>query len=898
MSKYKPEIKEELQKLVQDENIYLGDIDTSLITDMSGLFSFEGRKDFSGIENWNTSNVTNMRGMFYNCYSFNEDIQKWNVSNVKDMGHLFYNCINFNQNISEWNVSNVTDMRGMFKGCTNFNHPLNKWDTSKVKDMSLMFRGCVDFNQPLDNWDTSNVISATGMFMNCRNFNQNINNWNVSKLEYANNMFEECWNFNQPLDKWNTSSVISTASMFKHCINFNQNINNWNVSKLEYANSMFEDCYSFNQPLDKWDTSNLKYISNMFKFCYEFNQPLNTWNTSQIIEMDYVFDKAKKFNQPLYKWDTSNVVSMQCLFYDAESFNQTLGTWKVNKVENMIGMLFRSGFQYYDSLENWNIESLEYLGDWSDVISKNIDKLSLKWILYLYAFDNENKIIIKKIEDNIKEIHKIASEIKNKKVQSAKRKLENFYFNDLKEFLNYQLFDTIEQYEENIKLSKKDEKKVSYIENCNVLIKDKSRDVDIKVIKYIYLKYLELKRDIYYLLEIDSIINLLDRESFLTFAKNIYIETHKEAAAVVYSLYGGDEALREIYKKEKDSNFFLIILSSVKRTEYSIKLLYDIYSKTKKSELRENTFNLINKISKEIGLDIDDLELKFSSNFGFDSRGEKVINDDYKLILNSDYSVNVFDIKNNNVLKAAPKNFDDNTKEEIKYIKNEIPKVIKKLSLKLTKSLMYEKKYNYSFFKEVFIDNPLMNKFSSSLIWNLYDKDNLFLTNFRYSNDGSYSNCEDEEINIDENSFISLASPIEMNEETINKWRKQLEDYELIQPIQQLSIIKLDKNNLENEINKLQNIEISYGTFKAFGARYSMTPSYLEYGAVESYNLKLDNNDYFEIKINANNDIDYKDKVKINIQFSNENNSKVSERFIYTLLILMICDFRLTELFD
>ncbi|PPS21805.1 hypothetical protein DJ52_08630 [Brachyspira murdochii] len=290
--------------------------------------------------------------------------------------------------------------------------------------------------------------------------------------------------------------------------------------------------------------------------------------------------------------------------------------------------------------------------------------------------------------------------------------------------------------------------------------------------------------------------------------------------------------------------------------------------------------------------------MKFTSNFGFDIKGEKVINDDYKLILNSDYSVNVFDIKNNKVLKAVPKNFDNNTKEEIKYIKNEIPKVIKKLSLKLTKSLMYEKKYNYSFFKEVFIDNPLMNKFSSSLIWNLYDKDNLFLTTFRYNNDGSYSNCEDEEINIDENSFISLASPIEMDDETINQWRKQLEDYELIQPIQQLSIIKLDKNNLENEINKLQNIEISYGTFKAFGTRYSMTPSYLEYGAVESYNLKLDNNDYFEIKINANNDIDYKDKVKINIQFSNENNTKVSERFIYTLLILMICDFRLTELFD
>ncbi|WP_206193862.1 hypothetical protein [Brachyspira hampsonii] len=38
MHKYKPQTIEELQKLVKDENTYLGDIDTSLITDMSRLF--------------------------------------------------------------------------------------------------------------------------------------------------------------------------------------------------------------------------------------------------------------------------------------------------------------------------------------------------------------------------------------------------------------------------------------------------------------------------------------------------------------------------------------------------------------------------------------------------------------------------------------------------------------------------------------------------------------------------------------------------------------------------------------------------------------------------------------------------------------------------------------------
>ena len=36
--KYQPRTKEELKDLCEDESVYLGDIDTSLITDMSKLF--------------------------------------------------------------------------------------------------------------------------------------------------------------------------------------------------------------------------------------------------------------------------------------------------------------------------------------------------------------------------------------------------------------------------------------------------------------------------------------------------------------------------------------------------------------------------------------------------------------------------------------------------------------------------------------------------------------------------------------------------------------------------------------------------------------------------------------------------------------------------------------------
>ena len=133
------------------------------------------------------------------------------------------------------------------------------------------------------------------------------------------------------------------------------------------------------------------------------------------------------------------------------------------------------------------------------------------------------------------------------------------------------------------------------------------------------------------------------------------------------------------------------------------------------------------------------------------------------------------------------------------------------------------------------------------------------------------------------------------------KWKKKLEDYELSQPINQLSIINIDKNNLKNEMDKLQNIEIAYGTFKAFGTRYGMFPLYTEYRTIKEYSLTLDNGDTFIIKAKINGETDYadyKDKIKINIEFKNNENKEVSKRFIYTLLIFMIWDFRLTDMFN
>ena len=114
--KYQPKTKEELKKIIEKEiekqgyNANLNMIDTSLITDMSGLFAHS---------------------------SFNGDISKWDVSDVRDMSFMFEDS-EFNGDISKWDVSNVNYFNSMFEN-SKFSGDISDWDVSGAKRASMMF---------------------------------------------------------------------------------------------------------------------------------------------------------------------------------------------------------------------------------------------------------------------------------------------------------------------------------------------------------------------------------------------------------------------------------------------------------------------------------------------------------------------------------------------------------------------------------------------------------------------------------------------------------------------------------------------------------------------------------------------------------------------------------------
>lgn len=97
-------------------------------------------------------------------------------------------------------TSNVTNMSGMFDGAKSFNQPIGDWDISNVTDMSHMFWKASSFNQPIGDWDTSNVKSMSEMFCYAESFNQPIGTWDISKLDYKDkyNMFGGADSYSYP----------------------------------------------------------------------------------------------------------------------------------------------------------------------------------------------------------------------------------------------------------------------------------------------------------------------------------------------------------------------------------------------------------------------------------------------------------------------------------------------------------------------------------------------------------------------------------------------------------------------------------------------------------------------------------------------------------------------------
>ena len=250
------------------------------------------------LANADTSAVTDMYGMFYNCSSLSSlDVSGWDTSKVSNMGDMFEGCSSLaSLDLSDWDTSNATSMGFMFYGCSSLaSLDASGWDTSKVADMSSMFYGCWSLaSLDASRWDTSAVKRMFYMFYNCSSLaSLDASGWNTSAATDMSYMFYNCSSLSSlDLSGWDTSKVTDASFMFSGCSSLDSlDLSSWDTSAVTDMSDMFRGCSSLaSLGVSGWDTSSVLGMGSMFRGCQSLSSlDLSSWDTSAVADVDLMF---------------------------------------------------------------------------------------------------------------------------------------------------------------------------------------------------------------------------------------------------------------------------------------------------------------------------------------------------------------------------------------------------------------------------------------------------------------------------------------------------------------------------------------------------------------------------------------------------------------------------------
>jgi len=244
-------------------------------------------KSFTGLDNLNTSEVTNMAHMFDDCSGLQSlDLSHFNTEKVTDMSYMFYDCLRLTSLvISQFNTANVIDMSCMFRGCSNLpNLDLHNFDTSKVTSMQGMFGNlCSLKSLDLSSFNTSNVTDMSYMFEMCQSL-KSIN-----------------------LSSFNTSSVVNMQAMFIACFELPElDLSSFNTINVKYMTMMFYFCNELTTVYAGrgWSTGAVEYSEMMFVYCYKIKGGQGTTYDEGHIDVTYAHIDGGKIN-PGYFTDST-----------------------------------------------------------------------------------------------------------------------------------------------------------------------------------------------------------------------------------------------------------------------------------------------------------------------------------------------------------------------------------------------------------------------------------------------------------------------------------------------------------------------------------------------------------------------------------------------------------------
>jgi len=307
--------------------------------------------------------------------------------------------------------------------------------------------------------------------------------------------------------------------------------------------------------------------------------------------------------------------------------------------------------------------------------------------------------------------------------------------------------------------------------------------------------------------DIKNLKILTTKESQIEFAKDVYLKWNRENKTVWMLRavsYFGDDSLVEPLKNEIITlgenkrgavASTMVIFLALMNTRKSLQTVNYMLHKVKQKQIKAAAEQALKDAAIQLNLTKDDMLDKLIEDFGFNKDG--IIELSYGtrkfyISMNVDLELMIKD-ETGKVIKSLPKanSSDDAVKaEEANTLFKNLKKTLKdetKVQLERLEENFAKKRYwTVENWVDLFVNNPVMKKFAITLIWGLYENDKPIIT-FRYNEDGTYSDANDNTITLNNNYYVSMIHPIELKPEEIELWKTIITDYEIKQPFNQIN---------------------------------------------------------------------------------------------------------------
>ncbi|MDU2798301.1 MAG: DUF4132 domain-containing protein, partial [Klebsiella oxytoca] len=123
--------------------------------------------------------------------------------------------------------------------------------------------------------------------------------------------------------------------------------------------------------------------------------------------------------------------------------------------------------------------------------------------------------------------------------------------------------------------------------------------------------------------------------------------------------------------------------------------------------------------------------------------------------------------------------------------------------MRLESAMCLRRRWTAEQFRLFLVDHPLVRHLTRRLVWGVYSQENVLLACFRVAEDNSYSDAQDNPINLPEGQ-IGLPHVLEISTKDAAAFGQLFADYELLPPFRQLDRNAYRFSQAESETFDLQ----------------------------------------------------------------------------------------------